>query len=141
MTVDLDAILKAAGQLGIFVVAAGALWWALLIPRKDSKGNRRSPLLVPGSEHDRAIDECRTSEDRTRKFYEGQLTQERRNSEVRVGEVRGYRDEAIATNATLLETLTNATRDMADISAKLAVVLQILELADRDSGQSETKSG
>lgn len=125
----LDLALR-AGPLWLAIFAVGVLSWALLYPRKDAKGNRRSPLIVPGTEHDRSIEECRVSEERTRRFYESQLAELRKQSDIRVGEVRGYRDEALATNAHLLETLTSATRD-------IALVLQILEMASRNGSQSE----
>jgi hypothetical protein len=131
MTVDLDPILKAVGQLGVFVVAAGILWWALLIPHKDARGRKRSPLLIVGSEHDRALDEATASEERTRKFYETQITEIRKQADVRVGEVRGYRDETMAINVDLLASLSSATRDIA----------QVLEILDRASREPESKSG
>jgi hypothetical protein len=138
MTVDLDALLKLVRELGVFVVAAGALYWAVFLPRKDKKGNPRSSLIVPGWKHDQDIAECHEETSRVRRFYETAINDRDKQTELRVGEVRGYRDEAVAVNAELLRTLSSATRD-------IALVLQILDMASRDGSQpgaeSETATG
>jgi hypothetical protein len=112
-------------QLGLVIIVFFALYRVFLVRRKGTKGERLSSLLVAGWEHDRVVEECERREERQRRFYETQLAELRKQSDVRVGEVRGYRDEAMATNAQLLENLTSATRD-------ITMVLRLLdELAER----------
>jgi hypothetical protein len=98
---------------------------ALAILVLFAKGERLSSILMPGWTHDKEMAECERREASTRRFYEDQLAELRRQTEVRVGEVRGYREEAMASNATLLASLDSATRD-------ITAMLRLLEqLADR----------
>lgn len=129
MTVNVEELTKAFPELALAIITISVLGWAFLVQRKgkDSDGReiKRSSLLVPGWKHDDDLDEAHSETERVRKFYEAALKDAQKQAEIRVGEVRGYRDEAIATNATLLETLTSATRDV-------ALILQLLRSDDAD---------
>jgi len=129
MTVNVEELTKSFPELALAIVVIVALSWAFLVQRKgrDDAGRetKKSALLIPGWVHDAELDEAHAETERVRKFYEAALKEAQKQAEVRVGEVRGYRDEAIATNATLLETLTSATRD-------IALVLQLLRSDDSD---------
>jgi hypothetical protein len=112
-------------RLALAILVLFAAYRVLLVPRKGAKGERLSSILMPGWTHDKEMAECERREASTRRFYEDQLAELRRQTEVRVGEVRGYREEAMASNATLLASLDSATRD-------ITAMLRLLEqLADR----------
>ncbi len=124
-----ETIAQIALALGVIY----AVYRVLLVPRKGPKGEKLSAILMAGWKHDLEMAACERREVATRRFYEDQIAELRRQQEMRVGEVRGYRDEAVATNAELLKNLSNATKD-------IAVVLKVLESMSQD-GQRPRPDG
>ena len=125
---DLEPLVDAAMKLGIFVVAAGALWYTVMVPRKG-----RSSLLVPGWLHDALKDDAKAELEAQRQFYTKALADEQERASVRIAEWRAFRDEAVAKaedadddRRRLLEAVTNQSRD-------IAVLLELSRMADRDS--------
>lgn len=132
---EADPILKLVSSLGIGIVLAIALWYALLVPRKDKSGKPRASLLVPGWKHDQDIADCRQETERTRRFYAEALKDEQERSAARVQEWRALRDEAFAAKTSadqdaraLLEAITGASRD-------ISLLLELQRLAARDGSQ------
>lgn len=128
---DVDALLKAIGQLGLAVVGVTALWWAVFVPRKAKDGEKRSALIVPGWQYDESQSEIQ----RTRLFYEAALRDTQDQANTRIAEWRGFRDEAIAkaTDADedrrkLLEAVTSASRD-------ISLLLELQRMAGRYAAQ------
>ena len=125
---DIEPIIDAAMKLGVFVVAAGALWYTVMVPRKD-----RSSLLVPGWLHDSLKEDAKAELEAQRQFYVKALADEQERANVRIAEWRAFRDEAVAKaedadedRRRLLEAVTNQSRD-------IAVLLELSRMAGRDS--------
>jgi hypothetical protein len=138
---EADPILKLVSSLGIGIVLAIALWYALLVPRRDKNGRPRSSLLVPGWKHDQDMAECRQEVERTRKFYADALKDEQERSMARVQEWRALRDETIAAkkdsdsdSRELLGIVTSASKD-------ISLLLELQRMASRDGRQPRTPSG
>lgn len=89
---DWGPLFEAVGKLGLFVTAAAALWYFILIPRKTHDGKPKSSVLVPGWIYDEAI----ADEDRVRLAYAEQLKTEQLKNDARIAEWRGFRDEESA---------------------------------------------
>jgi hypothetical protein len=113
-------------QIALAIVVGYAIYRVGWVPRKGPHGERLSSILMPGWQHDKEMEACEKREAATRRFYENQMTELRKQTDVRVGEVRGYRDEAMASNATLLASLDSATKDISSMMRLLE------ELAARD---------
>ncbi len=133
---DLEPLVDAAMKLGVFVVAAGALWYAVAVPRKG-----KSSLMMPGWLHDEAEARHRAELEAQREFYKKALADEQERANVRIAEWRAFRDEAVAKAADadedrrrLLEAVTSSSHD-------IGLILELQRMADRDGRRSETKSG
>jgi len=130
----IDQLLEASAQLGLAVVLALALWYALLVPRKDNDGKRtRAPLLVPGWTHDRQLNEARDEAVRVRRYYEVALKDEQQRASVRVQEWRGFRDEAVASKVDAEQDRAKLLTAVNELSRDMALLLEISRLAGRSS--------
>jgi hypothetical protein len=138
---DLDALPPLARllvQVGIFVVAAAGLWYAVLQARKDRQGNPRSALLVPGWEHDRQIAET----ERVRAAYEARLADVQRDQDARQAEWRRLRDEerARAAEADLrLSASTAVLRELVTVVGEARV--EVARLAGVAVGAARAGGG
>ncbi len=134
----IDELLRASGQLGIGVVLALTLWYALLVPRKDTKDGQRTraPLLVPGWTHDRQLTEAREEAVRVRRYYEVALKDEQQRASVRVQEWRGFRDEAVASKVDAEQDRAKLLEAVNELSRDVALLLEISRLADGRRPQS-----
>jgi hypothetical protein len=131
---EIDGLLKAIGQIGLAVTLALALWYVILIPRKNSKGEKKSSLLVPGWLHD----EARAEVDRVRRFYEVALKDEQARANVRVSEWRGFRDEAVAKQVDAEENTKKLLDAVNGLSRDISVLLEIQKMANRDRNRPES---
>ena len=133
---DVDALIDAVMKLGLFVVASGAIWYTVMIPRKG-----RSSLLVPGWIHDQLKAEAARELEAQRQFYSKALADEQERANVRIAEWRAFRDEAVAKaedadddRRRLLEAVTSSSRD-------IALLLELQRMADRDGrGSGATRA-
>jgi hypothetical protein len=89
---EIDPLLKLIGQVGIFIAAVVALWYAVFVPRKNKHNDPKSSLLVPGW----IVDDLKAESERRVRFYEQALKDEQERANVRISEWRGFRDEAVA---------------------------------------------
>ncbi len=132
-----DDFLRAASQLGIGVVLALTLWWALLIPRKDRDGKQtRSRLLVPVWTHDLQINEAREEAARVRRYYEVALKDEQQRASVRVQEWRGFRDEAVASKVDAEQDRAKLLTAVNELSRDVALLLEVSRLPSGRRSQS-----
>ncbi len=117
----LDPTLKLLLQLGLVGLVIYGVWYVLLTPRKDKEGKERSPLLVVGSSHDKAVAAAQRSTTEIRRFYEELLGSERSQQSNRVAEWRALReeekarateaDERLKENSVLLRDLANDLKE------------------------------
>lgn len=102
---NLDALLELLGQLGLAVGATVALFYAVLVGRRDRDGRPRSALVVPGWQHDAALAET----ERIRQAYEARLLDTQREADARQAEWRRLRDEERVRAAEADERLSAST--------------------------------
>ena len=133
---DLEPLVDAAMKLGIFVVAAGALWYAVAVPRRG-----KSSLMMPGWLHDEAEERHKAELEAQREFYKKALADEQERANVRIAEWRAFRDEAVAKAADadedrrrLLEAVTNSSHD-------IALLLELQRMASGDGRSSGAARG
>lgn len=138
MELNVDAILKLIPQLGLFVIATGALWWAVLTPRKDGDGKRtRPPLLVPGWHYERGIADA----DRRCHLAEARVQEAERDWVSRQSEWRRLRDEerARAAEADLrLSASTAVLRELVTVVGEARIeVARLAGVASVKTGGGE----
>jgi hypothetical protein len=128
---DVDALLRLIGQVGLALTGVAALWYAILVGRKDRSGNPRSALLVPGWQHDAALAET----ERLRAAYEARLVDAHREQDARQAEWRRLRDEerARATEADLrLSASTAVLRELVTVVGEARI--EVARLAGVSAG-------
>lgn len=131
---ELGPFWDAVAKLGIALVLGLALWYFILTPRKLHDGSRKSAFLVPGWVHDTALAEP----DRVRDLYEKLLKDAHNASNIRIQELRVFRDEERAaridaeTDSKALLTAIN------ELASSVDLLLEISKVAPGD-GRSATK--
>jgi hypothetical protein len=128
---DLDALLRLIGQVGLAVAGVAGLWYAVLVGRKDREGKPRSALLVPGWQHDAAL----TETERVRAAYETRLADAQRDQAARQAEWRRLRDEerARAAEADLrLSASTAVLRELVTVVGEARI--EVARLAGVSAG-------
>jgi hypothetical protein len=134
MAAELDPLLKLIGQVGIFVAAAGVLWYTVFVPRKNKDNDPKSALLVPGW----IVDDLKREADRRVLFYEKALADEQERANVRISEWRGFRDEAVAKAVDAQEDRKQLLEAVQSLSRDVQVLLQIHTATSGSPDQAES---
>lgn len=147
---DLPAPVSLLAQLGLVGVVVAALYYAILLPRKNPDGTkRRSALLTPGWIVDQRDDEHQAELVRVRNMYEKGLLDAQDAARKSVEHWRALRDEvkAEAREAKaeskdlreLLKELQIASREHIALTNEqtrdIAVLLELQRLVPRDAAK------
>lgn len=145
MTLNVDELLKLFPQLALVIVVLAVAGWAFLYRRRDERGDKRPPLLVGGWVVEEMEERHSAELSVTRTFYEKALLDCTNAANVRIEDIRAWRDQESARAKEAVALTKDSQDDIHRIGAavdsqsqSLASLVELVRvMAARDGRQPE----